>query len=166
MSEKLRYTATKEDDIKRFANLTQTEINNKLYITGGALSDANLGQIKAEFNKLKDKKVLYYLSFDGTWFSYHIKVGDKKFSLIGGVNLLEDNSITTDNKLSAFSYLMSLGLANQAGLNAFKNKLALPGIKKQIDDLKKKIKDAEDKIKPDREQLQKLEKEYKEKGGK
>jgi hypothetical protein len=32
--------------------------------------------------------------------------------------------------------------------------------------LKKKIKEAEDKIRPDRTELQRLEKEYKEKGGK
>lgn len=168
MPEKLLYTAKNEADIKRFGDIMQAVINNDIHIKGGALDAKDRQDIALWMKdpKLTKKEAGFYLFYDGKLFSSYVKVGPKKHTIIQPVNFLENSSITDTDKVNGLGYLVSQQLATQDQYKAFKNKQALAPLKTRIDDLKKKIKEAEDKIRPDRAELERLEKEYKDKGGK
>jgi hypothetical protein len=161
MPEKTIQTALKADRVKYTADQAKTEIKN-MGIKVDDLSAQQITTLGDQFAK-GAKKVEFVIGYKAPTFTYLVRAGSIKYVILQ-TDIAEDSSIADKGK--TFEKLKAEGVATQADVDAFKNKQALAPLKKQIEDLKKKIKEAEDKIKPDRTELQRLEKEYKEKGGK
>src|SRR5882762_8704891 len=107
-------TAKTEDRITFMSNLTKMQIANKIGLKVEQLDDNDVKKLKLVELMAKNKKpVEFVISFDGAWFTLHIKVGTFKHEF-NSINLIEDGSIK--DKERVMKNLIQLGAATQKQL--------------------------------------------------